>query len=547
MNAVDNMNGQDAETDPIATKHEEGGSEKGFYADDVPFQSGVVQQQAPLYMAYVAALNGFNPPRPQGHFHYCDLGCGNGTTLNAYAALYPEASFVGIDFNAGHIEQAQEQAEAAGLTNVRFIQGSFAEINTDELPQFDFIGMNGIYSWLDRDILPSVQDLIARALKPGGLFYVEYMCMPGMIAVVPVWHLMQALVPETEDGSHDRATRALRLLEELHNGGMRYLNRHPTADQAVKGYVKTWHENAYKIDHFAHNAMASGFRPRFFNEMCSEMAVAGLTFAGRTQSALNDPDLAVTLEQASVLRGIEDRVVKELLLDFMRNERNRRDVFIKGGTQDIAGARAFLLDELRFMTRNTADQLSLELDLPGPRKMKLDSQFYRRLMAGFDGTARPLREAVGEANITEDTLTTAGHRLEVSGGFFMCESAFSGSALAPAPESIAMPLVMNRLLLDRACESLRATPLLARAVGGSALSLGPLEAVVLKGWLEAGWAEALPRALEVLANAEGHLNLQNGKVEAADITAEMLQAPLNRLTQVRVPNMVRLGIVEASD
>ena len=520
------------------------GPPRGFYADDVPFRSGVVQQQAPLYMAYVAALNGYNPPRPQGAFTYCDLGCGDGTTLNAYAALYPEASFVGIDFNAGHIAQARDQATAVGLNNVRYIQGSFAEIDKTALPAFDFIGMNGIYSWLDRDILPSVQDFVGRCLKPGGLFYVEYMCMPGMIAVVPMWHLMQALVPETSEGSHHRATRALRLLEELYNGGLQYLERHPTAKNAVQGYATRWRQNENQIDHFAHNAMASGFRPRFFNEMCSEMAVAGLSFAGRTQSALNDPDLAATLQQASVLRGVEDRAVRELLLDFMRNERNRRDVFVKASAPDPDGARRFLLDELRLMSRTSAGNLSLELSLPGPRKMALDSSLYRTMAERLDGAARSLRETDPEGRITEDTLATAGHRLEVTGQFFLCAPDYAGGPLPEAPESLEMPLAMNRSLLDASCAKLNATPILARPVGGTAMAIGPLEVVVLKAWLEAGRSGAIARALEILAASEGQIQLQQRTLRGPDITAEMLEGPLNRLSQIRVPNLLRLGALK---
>lgn len=542
MNATEDQDAQGA------LDHEDiDGPPRGFYADDVPFRSGVVQQQAPLYMAYVAALNGYNPPRPQGDFAYCDLGCGNGTTLNAYAALYPEARFVGIDFNAGHIAQARDQAAAAGLKNVRYVQGSFAEIDTDALPAFDFIGMNGIYSWLDRDILPAAQALVERSLKPGGLFYVEYMCMPGMVAVVPMWHLMQALVPDTGEGSHQRATRALRLLEELYNSGVGYLDRHPTAKNAVQGYATRWRQNENQIDHFAHNAMASGFRPRFFNEMCREMATAGLSFAGRTQSALNDPDLAVTLQQASILRGIEDRMVRELLSDFLRNERNRRDVFVKGAKPDPAGARAFLLDELRLMSRTSADRLNLELSLPGPRKMALDSSLYRNIAAQVDGAARSLRETDPEGRITDDTLATAGHRLEVTGQFFLCEPGFAGGPLPAAPERVSMPLAMNRVLLDEACAKLNAMPVLARPVGGTAMAIGPLEAVLLKGWLEAGQGEAIAWALDFLATCDGQIQMQRRTLRGPDITAEMLQGPLNRLIQVRVPNLLRLGALVEAD
>jgi len=519
---------------------------RGFYADDVPFRSGVVQVQSPLHMAVVAALNGFNPPRPEGHFRYCDLGCGNGTTVNAFAAIHPEAEFVGIDFNAGHIAHARAQAEAAGLTNVRFIQGSFTEVTGGDLPMFDFIGMNGIYSWLDRDVLPSVHALVRRHLKPGGLFYVEYMCMPGMIAVVPLWHLIQALVPPGEDGSHERATRGLRVLEELSRSGMRYLDQHPTAQAAARGYVSRWHDNPKQIDHFAHNALASGFRPRFITEMCEEMAAAGLVFGGRTHLGLNDPDLAVTLEQASILNGIEDRQVRELLLDYMRNERNRRDVYVKADSMDARdprGARDFLLNEVRLLGRVPMDRLPRAVDMPGPRKLRLEGPAYDRLFAAFDGAARTLREADADGELRDETLIAAGHRLLVAGNHFLCAPDFAGGPLPEAPEGLRVPLAFNRLQLDQAQSELAGVQLVSPAVGGAVLTLGPLEAVMLQAWITAGRSQSVETARGWLAEKDGKVQINKQTRPVRELDAEVLGQVLARLANIRVPNMIRTGVL----
>jgi len=535
--------------EPSAPAEGEPAESRGFYADDVPFRSGVVQLQSPFHMAFIAALNGFNPPRPEGRFRYCDLGCGNGTTLNAFAAIHPEAEFVGIDFNAGHIAQAREQARTAGLSNVRFIRGSFTEVVAEDFPEFDFIGMNGIYSWLDKDILPSVHEFLRRYLKPGGLFYVEYMCMPGMIAIVPVWHLIQALIPDVGDGSRDRATRGLRLLEELYKGGMAYLDRHPTARNAAEGYIKGWSHSENRADHFAHNALASGFRPRFVNEMCEEMADAGLVFGGRTQIALNDPDLAVTLQQASVLHGIEDRTVRELLLDFMRNERNRRDVYVKPGSSeatDIQAARDYLLNEIKLLGRVPAARMRRRIDLPGPRQLSLTGEAYDRLIAAFDGAARTLREADPEGALSDDSLIAAGHRLLTSGQYFLCEPGFSGGPLPDAPERLHVPLAFNRLRLEKAWAEFVGAPLVARSTGGNVMTLGPLEAVLLNAWIEAGRAGAVAEARKRLADVEAKVRVNKKEQAVRDLDETQLDLLIARLERVRVPNLLRLGVLAAA-
>nr|WP_242468805.1 class I SAM-dependent methyltransferase [Rhodovibrio salinarum] len=499
-------------------------------------------------MAVVAALNGINPPRPAGAFRYCDLGCGNGTTVNAYAALYPEAEFVGIDFNAGHIAQARADAEAAGLANVRFIQGSFAELDTADLPQFDFIGMNGIYSWLDRDILPAVHRLVGRILRPGGLFYVEYMTMPGMIAVVPMWQLIQALVPVDARGSHERATRGLRLLEELSKSGMTYLDRHPTAKASTSGYVSTWRHNANKVDHFAHNAMASGFRPRYVTEMCDEMAEAGLSFAGRTPLAFNDPDLTVTLQQATLLRGVEDRPTRELLSDFMRNERNRRDLFYKPGGEgaDTDAARAFLTQEVGYMARMPSGTPLQTLSLPGPRKLSLTGAGYDQVTAAADGQAVTLRAADPEKVLTDDALVTIGHRLQASGQYFLCEPGYSGAPLPEAPERLRLTNAFNRMLLNRALADMSGTVLVARAVGGAAMVLDLVETGLLDGWLQAGREGAVAAAQARFADSQIKIKVNGHQRLLKDLTAEELDNRLVAMGRIRIPNLIRLGALAAA-
>ena len=521
------------------------GPSTGYYADDVPFRSGIVQQQAPLHMAVVAALNGYNPPRPTGAFRYCDLGCGDGTTLNAYAAIYPDAEFVGIDFNAGHIAQARSLAEAAGLDNVRFIQGSFAELDDGDLPVFDFIGMNGIYSWLARDLMASVHRLVDRHLAPNGLFYVEYMTMPGMIAVVPVWQLVQALVPLDGRGSHDRATRGLRLLEELSKSGMGYLDRHPTAQAATNGYVANWRDNPGRVDHFAHNALASGFRPRYVTEMCEEMAAAGLVFGGRAQLALNDPDLAVTLQQATLLRGVEDRPTRELLLDFMRNERNRRDVYVRAAAHDPDGALGFLLDEVRFLGRSPADRIARKLELPGPRTASLDGGVYDALVAAFDGRASPARAGDPDGDIRAETLATALHRLHTTGQYFLCEPGSAIDGWPEAPERLAFAVTFNAQRLSAAVEALTGASFVARAVGGTVMTLGPIEAVVLQAWVSAGRAAAIETALATLATLKGRVQIDGEAVPVARLTRAQLEPVLARLVNIRVPNLLRTGVLVA--
>ncbi len=60
-----------------------------------------------------------------------DVGCGVGLLTTFYARQYPDKTFVGIDRSPASIARAQEQAEALGLTNVRF---DCLDLDLDQTP-----------------------------------------------------------------------------------------------------------------------------------------------------------------------------------------------------------------------------------------------------------------------------------------------------------------------------------------------------------------------------------------------------------------------------
>jgi hypothetical protein len=364
-----------------------------------------------------------------------------------------------------------------------------------------------------------------------------------MVAVVPMWQLIQALVPVDPRGSHERATRGLRLLEELSKSGMSYLDRHPTAKASAKGYVSTWRHNSSKVDHFAHNAMASGFRPRYVTEMCDEMGEVGLSFGGRTPIAFNDPDLTVTLQQATLLRGVEDRPTRELLSDFMRNERNRRDLFYKPGGESAQtqSALAFLAEEVGYMSRMPEGTKPQPINLPGPRQIPLSGAGYDQIIAAADGRATTLRTADSDGALSDDALITVGHRLQASSQYFLCEPGFEGSALPEAPEHMQLTNPFNRVLLDRARADLAGMPVVARPVGGTVMVLDLIETALLDGWLQAGRSGAAAHARARFADSQMKVKLNGEPRPLADLTEQDLNQRLDAMARVRVPNLLRLG------
>lgn len=52
----------------------------------------------------------------------CEMGCGHGHFLTAYAAAFPDQTCVGVDLVSERIERARRKRDRAGLANLHFIR-----------------------------------------------------------------------------------------------------------------------------------------------------------------------------------------------------------------------------------------------------------------------------------------------------------------------------------------------------------------------------------------------------------------------------------------
>ena len=95
-----------------------------------------------------------------------DMGCGEGVAIRMMAQRFPRSRFVGVDIAAEAIETARAEAEAARLTNVRFLAQDAATFSAP--PAFDFItAFDAIH---DQAAPRRVLRAIREALRPDGVF-----------------------------------------------------------------------------------------------------------------------------------------------------------------------------------------------------------------------------------------------------------------------------------------------------------------------------------------------------------------------------------------
>lgn len=147
----------------------------------------------------------------------CELGFGQGLSVNIHAAASPVA-WHGNDFNPDQALHANALATASGA-RLGLTDEAFADFCVrDDLPDFDFIGLNGVWSWVSDQNRALIVDFIRRKLKLGGVVYVGYNTQPGWAASIPVRELLLHYaqhVAAPGDGISSRIQAAVAFAEDL--------------------------------------------------------------------------------------------------------------------------------------------------------------------------------------------------------------------------------------------------------------------------------------------------------------------------------------------
>lgn len=113
--------------------------------------------------AHGAAAMRAHPPRPGDKV--LDLGCGFGDTTQDLAALVgADGEAVGIDVADPFIEMARDEAEQAGVENVRFVTGDVQATEFEETFDYAFSRMGIMFFANPVQALRNVR----KALVPGG-------------------------------------------------------------------------------------------------------------------------------------------------------------------------------------------------------------------------------------------------------------------------------------------------------------------------------------------------------------------------------------------
>ncbi|MES2150026.1 MAG: class I SAM-dependent methyltransferase [Pseudomonadota bacterium] len=293
------------------------------YVADIAYTFGYYRELNPLAIR-IAFLNaGLAFPQFGAA---CELGFGQGISTNIHAAA-SVTEWSGTDFNPTQAGFADELASIAG-SGARLFDQSFAEYAArSDLPDFDYIGLHGIWSWISDENRAVIVDFIRRKLKVGGVVYISYNTQPGWAAMAPMRDLLAEhaeVMGAPGQGIVSRIDGALAFADQFLAADPTYAKANPLVADRLNG-IKEQNRN-----YLAHEFFNRDWDPMSFSAMRGWLAPAKLSFACSANYLDYVDSLNLTPAQQALIREIPDEMFRQTVRDFMVNQQFRKDYWVKG-------------------------------------------------------------------------------------------------------------------------------------------------------------------------------------------------------------------------
>lgn len=293
------------------------------YVTEIDYTYGYYSELNPLMLKLAFTHAGFHFPKVE---HACELGFGQGLSINIHASA-STIDWSGTDFNPAQAGFAQELAQVSG-NNARLVDDSFVKYcaRTD-LPDFDYIGLHGIWSWITDENRAVIVDFISRKLKVGGVLYISYNTQPGWSSMVPIQHLMTEYATALEALGQpitERIEGSIAFTDKLFAANPHFVRANPAV---IKEFEKLKQHNRHYL---AHEYFNQNWLPMPFSTMAKWLSPTKLQYICSTNYADQIEVINLTAEQQALLHEITDPVFRQTVRDMMVNTRFRKDYWVKG-------------------------------------------------------------------------------------------------------------------------------------------------------------------------------------------------------------------------
>ena len=348
------------------------------YITDVAYTSGYFEEIAPHRMRLAFLKAGLPVPQIATA---CELGFGQGVSLAIHAAASP-VIWYGTDLHPEHVKSATALVDAAGV-DAHLYGDDFTDFAArKDLPDFDYIALNGVWSWVSDETRASIVDFVRRKLKTGGVLCLAYISQPGWAPYVP---LRDLLVRHTDSIRHeglplvDRIGASLAFADRLRQVNAAYFADNP----AVARHLDAM--GAKNRQYLAHDYFNGHYRPMDFPTVAALLAPAQLQYVGRADLGGLE-SVYLTPPQQALLATLDDPSFREVVHDFLVNRYGRYEYWVKGPATPLQPRER---DQLLHDTRIIA--LTPRPDLP----IKLLAALTLNGTGLSEKVCRPILEALG--------------------------------------------------------------------------------------------------------------------------------------------------------
>jgi SAM-dependent methyltransferase len=324
------------------------------YMADIGYTYGYYNELNPLKIRLALLNQGLVCPQIMTA---CELGFGQGVSINIHAAA-GTIKWYGTDFTPSQAGFAQELASASG-SDAKIYDDSFLDFaNRTDLPDFDFIAMHGIWSWISDENRNVIVEFIRKKLKVGGVLYISYNTLPGWAAFAPIRQLLNEhaeAMGVNGDGIIRKIDGAINFVDDLLKTKPAYSRANPLVNDRMDK-LKSNNRN-----YLAHEYFNRDWEPMHFSKVTNRLEMAKINYACSANYLDAVDAINLKPDQQAMLNGIKDATFKQSVRDFMVNQHFRKDYWIKGPRKLSTLKRSELIRQEQIMLVNPASDIKLKI------------------------------------------------------------------------------------------------------------------------------------------------------------------------------------------
>ncbi|MCX8506249.1 MAG: class I SAM-dependent methyltransferase [Alphaproteobacteria bacterium] len=304
------------------------------YPVEIPYTIGYYREISPSWLELCLTVSGrstlIDQKRQSGEpLRYLEIACGQGLSVNINAATH-QGEFWGNDFIPEHAFFGQNLANAS-RANIRISPDSINELmQLKDLPNFDVITFHGVWSWIKKETMQEIIQILYDKLNAGGVVYASYNSNPGWSNSAPIRHLIDIHVRLNESNARnkiDKFRAGVELAKDLAESGAAYFVQSPQAVERLKLLFKQ------DVNYLVHEYSTGEWNLLNFEEAHTDFSKAKLSFAISASLASIYDSMVLSPKAKEILAKTQNVVVRETIHDYLHNTMFRKDIWVKGAVQ----------------------------------------------------------------------------------------------------------------------------------------------------------------------------------------------------------------------